>query len=803
MNRQDNPRRLQLLRDLDPPVLNGIDYLEIATPDQRVLKLVFVHPVAGLTAAHCRIEGGVRVRNVRIEGEPVLAGNVMTVTVDQPGDFSWYRFSLVNPASPDEVPAGFDPVLSNIRFSFKAQCPSEFDCADSHACAPITPPEPLLDYLTKDYASFRRLMLDRMGQLIPGFHERNPADFSVALVELLAHIGDQLSYFQDAVATEAYLGTARRRISLRRHARLLDYPIHDGCNARVAITLQVAPALDNKALATRSTFLSRGRDPKPVVSSTVLEALPDAETQVFETLHPLVLQSAHNQIRIHDWGDLDFCLAKGATSAALVNEPPLALEVGDLLVFEEVRDPGSGTAADASHRHLVRILAKQLDEDPLTGTDLLQVHWHSEDALPFPLCVSASPDQGRAGEVLCVAVARGNVVLADHGLSRRHETLQPDGVPTGHAYRPRLREFGVANAEPYDHPALVKRSASRALSQDPRRALPANMRLDRDDPDQFGDQPLAAITPWLPRRDLLKSGRFDAHFVLERETDGAACLRFGDGRYGQQPQPGQRLLASYRLGGGSQGNVGAESITRVVSDQALFAANILAVRNPLPAQGGAEPESGDAVKLFAPEAFRTQERAVTEDDYARAAERHPQVQRAAARLRWTGSWYTVFVSLDRKGGQPLDAAFREEILQHLERFRLAGYDLDLSEPVYVPLEIELAICVLPGYFAASIKQELLRRLGSGRDELGRSGFFHPDAFSFGQGLALSQLIEAVHSVTGVASVEVQAFRRWGKTANDEIENGLIGAAALEVLRLDNDPNFPENGRLRLDMRGGL
>ena len=63
-----------------------------------------------------------------------------------------------------------------IRINFKAGCPSEFDCADVHACPPATPPEPRLDYLAKDYDSFRRLMLDRMSQLVPGFAERSPAD---------------------------------------------------------------------------------------------------------------------------------------------------------------------------------------------------------------------------------------------------------------------------------------------------------------------------------------------------------------------------------------------------------------------------------------------------------------------------------------------------------------------------------------------------------------------------------------------------------------------------------------------------
>jgi hypothetical protein len=41
----------------------------------------------------------------------------------------------------------------------------------------------------------------------------------IALVELLAYVGDQLSYYQDAVANEAYLETARQRISVKRHTR--------------------------------------------------------------------------------------------------------------------------------------------------------------------------------------------------------------------------------------------------------------------------------------------------------------------------------------------------------------------------------------------------------------------------------------------------------------------------------------------------------------------------------------------------------------------------------------------------------
>ena len=804
--RSDNPRRIQLLRDMSPPTLNGIDYLEVTSNDQRSLKLVFVHPVAGITRANCRIDGGVRIRGIQVL-TATASGNELNITVDQAGDFSWYDFVLFDPAAPDFAPDKIDPVLASVRFSFKAQCPSEFDCETDHNCPPASLPEPLLDYLAKDYASFRRLMLDRMSQLIPGGAESHPADFSVALVEMLAHVGDLLSYRQDAVATEAYLGTARRRISLRRHARLLDYVVHEGCNSRAYVCLKVKPAADGKTLPARAALLTRGEDPAEVVlSATDFERQADAETLVFETLHDLTLQAAHNRIAVHAWGNPNYCLPRGATEAALVDDPKLALTKGMVLIAEEVLSATTGRTVEADRRHrcALRLISVEAGKDELTGVDLQLVRWHADDALPFPLCVTAEFEQGGATELRQIAVMRGNTVLADQGLTRAAESMLPPLVPFGKPYRPRLKESGIAYAEVYKHQTALDHgwSAARALQQDPRRATPANMQLQTDDPAQFGDQNLAGALPWTPQRDLLASDRFAQEFVVETEADGSALLRFGDNRFGLQPDEGVHLLASYRQGGGAAGNVGSDSITRLVSEDTNIAPFVLAVRNPLPAQGGADPESADAVKLQAPEAFRTQERAVTEDDYARMAERHPQVQRASARLRWTGSWYTMFVSIDRKGGAPLDDEFRALMLAHLDRYRLAGYDLDLRDPAFVPLDIELGICVLPGYMAAAVKHSLLLRLSNGLDAQGQPAFFHPDHFSFGTGLALSALVEAAQAVTGVASVDVIRFQRWGRTPNKERDEGLIPAAPLEVLRLDNDPNFPENGRLTPHMRGG-
>src|ERR1700749_842945 len=99
-------------------------------------------------------------------------------------------------------------------FSFKAGCPTEFDCRPQIECAPNALAEPTLDYLAKDYQSFRRLMLDLVSMRNPSWPGRLPADLGITLVELLAYAGDYLSYYQDAgPGTESYLDTCLHRIS--------------------------------------------------------------------------------------------------------------------------------------------------------------------------------------------------------------------------------------------------------------------------------------------------------------------------------------------------------------------------------------------------------------------------------------------------------------------------------------------------------------------------------------------------------------------------------------------------------------
>jgi hypothetical protein len=607
----------------------------------------------------------------------------------------------------------------------------------------------------------------------------------VALVELLAYSADSVSYFQDAAATEAYLGTARRRASVRRHARLIDYFVHDGASARAWIALEVGDEAKGEELP-RGTMVLTGEPGAPtrLGAADVGEALSRGAL-VFETLHALPLDPGRNRLRLYSWGDDSCFLPHGATAATLKPLAPVSLDVGDVLVIEEVLDPKTGVSEDAdpTHRHAVRIARPPRPRrDPATNTDLIDVEWHGEDALPFALRVATDD-----GQPACVV--RANVVLADHGGTlldvKGRPELEDLGKPEdGRVFRPRLERRGVTQSVPYDDRAARARPAAAALRVDPRRALPAVAVFSE------GER-------WEPERELLSSDRFASSFVVESEEDGHAYLRFGDGVLGRAPTPRVPFAASYRVGSGRAGNVGLGSLTRIVTKL-----DVASVNNPLPAVGGADLEPLERVRLYAPQAFRTQKRAVTAADYATFAERHPEVQKAGASRRWTGSWYTVFVTVDRVGGREIDDRFEDELRAFLDPVRLAGHDLEIDAPHFVALEIEMTVCVAAGYVRSNVKAALLEAFASTTSPSGARGFFHPDNFTFGQPVYLSGVIATAMSVAGVEWVEVTTFQRLGELpktlAGDELVLGR-----LEIARLDNDPSRPENGRIDFEMKGGL
>ena len=1070
-------RRRDLLRERNSSAhrWTGLDYVEIdrekSGKDGTSLYVELLCEAQGMTAFRCDqfklLEEHPR-KSIRFDAVELISGcshalMLRTAQVLCPGVS--YTLKLL---CRDDV----DPQFATYRFTAFESDLVEIDPRPQPECPAPRPEEPSLNYLARDFGSFRQLLLDRLALSMPQWTERHVPDLGIALVEVFAYVGDYLAWYQDAVATEAYLQTARQRISVRRHARLVDYQLHEGCNARTFLHLTATTdgLLDPDDVFFTTKLPDLRLERRPVLAAFELEQLPAHSYQGFEivrrkarctgmschdiqnpagligslidensplqnllmralpaslvqeiveyartaiappdvslvadlgraldsivqqiclwqqldfttlvapefwqrwlgrlgrpqyfvetnvallksALSPYLakpadtripLYRAHNEIRFYTWDRTECCLPIGATRATLSDdspadsipgggtagdmeisrpyEEPLAmassyiqrhgqvwnlhrLSAGDLLLFEEVRGPRTHTVADAdpSHRQVVRLTSVKLGFDPVNERRIVEIEWSSQDALRFPLCISSiGPAETGCQLREDVSVARGNIVLVDHGITN-HASEWLGTVPL-HVERPTCRQpsCGEQSTVPparseilrpaleesdltFAAPICADSAAAELFDQHPDQALPSITvrgfpvadpvpgsvldpgippgtlvnEIDLTDPRslvaayqkwsvaeqqrvgallppsslQFLQQAAGRFQPefrptlqetntqpefrefraslesaitWESRLHLLDSSAEDRHFVVEIDDHRRTRLRFGDDELGRRPPPQMSFYARYRRGNGIIGNVGAEKISHLVYRQTAPAGGVDKVTNPLPAKGGAEPESLDHARQHAPHAFRKLNRAIIADDYAEIVRRDfsDRVQQARGTLRFMGTWYEIAVAIDPLASVRDRSKLVADVKCHLEHYRRIGHLVRVELPAYVGLHIEMTVCVQSGYLRAHVQRELLELFSNRRLPDGTNGFFHPDNFGFGDEIYLSKIVAAAKRVPGVENLDVTRFERRGEGDQGERDQGVMRFAPLEIPLVDNDPLRPEKGCFFLDMRGG-
>ncbi len=751
MTRDRAADRLLVARDA---LLRGVDGARVVHDAQHtIVELHFVPAAPDVAAAKAPVPADDELRRVplRLEGHAARGWSVLRMERAR-GERHVVRVVLAR--ADDAPPPVAERVvlrlvgLANVAPGFDAVSVHLTPAAGGDEVEPAAPPPAEagstsadVDYLVKDYAGFRRLMLDRMAATLPAWTERHPADEGVALVELLAYAGDYLSYYQDAVATEAYLHTARLRTSVRRHARLLEYRMHEGCTPRVWLHFDVPHA----SMPLRARF--------PVTTVEDDAAGERGVSAVFLTLEATTLLAVHNTFAVYDYGRDRYTLAAGATSAALLIEAGAEpqLERGDVLIFEQAASPQTGRAEDADPRlrQAVRLrAAPERTRDALRGVDIMQIRWHDEDALAFALPVTGRVGAGET-RVTGLARALGNNVPADHGEPREEDLTE---VPARGAYRPRLLLGDVTFVVPYDAKAARNEPASALTDLKPYKAVP-EIQLQQRFARRSG-----VTHRWSPARDLLAANRDARVFVVEVESDRTPVLRFGDDVHGRSPEPGSQFHAEYRIGNGLRAPLGFDSITVPMpasqEELELFETGTsrVRVRNPLPPAGGNLPQDVDDVRRAAPDAIRALRRAVVAGDYVTVARELPGVRAVAADTTFTGSWKTVRVFVQGEAGKPEDAAFLRSVRAALEPYRIVGADVAVLPPAYVTIEPELTVTI-----DARVEREPLRA----RIDEAIGALMGSESATFGQPVFASPFVSAAMSVRGVVDARVTRLARAG------------------------------------------
>jgi hypothetical protein len=493
---------------------------------------------------------------------------------------------------------------------------------------------------------------------------------------------------------------------------------------------------------------------------------------------------------------------------------------GKTVILEAI--PADPSLPKRVHRVVVEEVV-ELSTDPLVGgVDIALIRWRKEDATPFQmsltdLVILANVVPATAGETVCEYFSIGE--SPDPG--RIEEAVERQGLvndQTGersviYRYSLKTAEQGglgflgddLRDTDPEIHlqeVALADVSDDCVVPEEGRRWFFERTLLDADPGDE-------AFTledgTW---RRVIGFHHFGEEIVHQDYASNAGyTIRFGDGEFGRPPEKPSIFLARYRLGPGTAANLADNVVTELTlpgggSDFDL--AKVRSARNPLPIDSGVDPEPMEEIKRLAPEAYRAVTfRAVRPEDYREAAERLDFVQRASATFRWTGSWLSAFVTADPEGTFELTADRRAELEAHLDCFRQAGKDLVVRDPRFVSLDLTIHVCVEPFAFRAQVKERVLEALFGKRGPRPAEGFFDPDNFTFGTPLRRGSLEAAIQKVEGVRAVigPIEIRARNVSDFEDFIFNAFT-VADNEVIRVQNDPRFPERGTVELIMEGG-
>lgn len=126
---------------------------------------------------------------------------------------------------------------------------------------------PVVDYMARDYASLLQAMYDLIPHKLPEWQDyANQADFGNVLLQLFAHIGDILSYYQDRVANESFLSTAVTRRSVIEHLRLIGYKLATPVPAAAKLSLSVPETVNSKVTISQGdAFATKSQKNRPSV----------------------------------------------------------------------------------------------------------------------------------------------------------------------------------------------------------------------------------------------------------------------------------------------------------------------------------------------------------------------------------------------------------------------------------------------------------------------------------------------------------------------------------------------------------
>jgi len=240
--------------------------------------------------------------------------------------------------------------------------------------------------------------------------------------------------------------------------------------------------------------------------------------------------------------------------------------------------------------------------------------------------------------------------------------------------------------------------------------------------------------------------------------------------------PSNNITVRYLVGGGLTANTAANTITTIDNSNVSFATPIndamsqyikttLAVTNPIPASGGRNGDQVEEIRNNAFNAYQSQLRAVTREDYMVRALSLPSDYGSIAKVYVTQDVAKEMIatptvatteernplSLDmyilgyNSNKQLVTAAttLKENLVTYIDQFRMVTDAINIKDAFYINIGINFDITVRSGYNNNSVVTDCIVTL---------QNYFNTDKWNINQPIKISDVQSAILNVKGVQSV---------------------------------------------------
>ncbi|MBW2737243.1 MAG: baseplate J/gp47 family protein [Deltaproteobacteria bacterium] len=261
--------------------------------------------------------------------------------------------------------------------------------------------------------------------------------------------------------------------------------------------------------------------------------------------------------------------------------------------------------------------------------------------------------------------------------------------------------------------------------------------------------------PWTQKNNFLYSKTEDRHFIIETDYAGKSRVVFGDGLNGAcLPTGKDNVKAIFRIGQGTEGNVGAKILKKPTSKPPI----LKEVYNFDNTTGGSDPDTEEELKDKIPVEHLTFDRAVSLSDYADLSLAYPGIGKAKAGWRWINNQKKVYLAvIGEEGDDP--SAILQDLRDHLDARRDINQPLLVTPVIDVPIGIIMDVVVLPDYDPDKVKDKILTVLGTDLTSDGSLAFFNFKRLNIGISIHIKDIYRVVEQVIGVKRISrLYAYR---------------------------------------------